>query len=134
MIEYDVVNYLENDDTLDTLLSVGASDTKIYPVQFPHGASLPFIIYNITSEGTLLENVKEITISFDCISDRYSTAKSIKDRLNKLLDLEDKIRNAITSTSYWFYWAKRNGGTQFKEPETNYFHNVALFDFKYAEI
>ena len=114
MIELDVIAYLKNDDTLDTLLSSSGSDSKIYPVQIPQGATEPYIIYTTPAIGSLEENLKEISMSFNCTSQSYSTAKTIRDRVDFLLDQQDRIQKLITSISYFIFWAKQVGGTIFK--------------------
>jgi len=134
MIEIDVVNYLKNDSDLYVSLGASGSNSKIYPVQAPFGATIPYIVYNMTGDGSLEEHYKEITLSFDCIDDDFYTAKSLRDRLIFLLDRQDQIQHLITSLSYWFYWCKLTGGTSFVEPDNEYFHRVAIFDFKYAEL
>ena len=134
MIELDVIAYLKNDATLNGLLGSSASDSKIYPIQAPHGAKIPYIIYNTPSDGSILENIEELSMSFDCISGDYIEAKDIKDRLVTLLDRENAIRNLISSLSYWIYWCKKVGGSSFKEPALNYFHRVAIFDFLWNEL
>jgi len=131
MIELDVISYLNSDATLDTLLSVGGSDTKIYPMQMPHGASTPFIIYKTATDGTFEENIKEMTMEFDCIADTYIAAKNIHDRVSILLDYQDAIRNYITSTNYFLYYAKKIGGSAFKDAELDLFHDMVICAFKY---
>jgi len=134
MIELDVIAYLKADATLNTLLGSTATDSKIYPLQCPQRTSVPYIVYNTPSDGGLMEYINELSMSFDCISDDYTEAKDIKDRIMTLLDREDSIRDLISSADYWFYWCKKTGGTSFKEPELNYFHRVAIFDFLWAEM
>lgn len=136
MIELDVFTYLKSDSTLDGLLNSNVSDSKIYPSQVAQKQaidSLPYIIYNISSEGTFEENLREMTITYNCVSDNYLTARNIKNRLITLLDQQDKIRNLINSGSYYFYWCKHTGGTVFKDPDIDAYHHIAIFQFKYAE-
>ena len=130
MIELDVISYLNSDATLDTLLGANG-DSKIYPNQMPQGASDPFIIYSTYIDGTLEENIKELTMEFDCIDDSFNTAKSIRDRVSVLFDYQDAIRSYITSASYYLYWAKKIGGNTFKEPNLDLFHHVIICAFKY---
>ena len=134
MIELDVIAYLKADATLDTLLGPTAIDSKIYPLQAPQRASVPYIVYNTPADGSIIENINELSMSFDCISDDYIEAKDIKDRLVTLLDRENAIRDLIPSANYWFYWCKKVGGSSFKEPELDYFHRVAIFDFLWNEL
>lgn len=134
MIELDIVSYLNSDATLDTLLGASGSDPKIYPIQMRQGASQPFIIYTTTQDGTLDENLKEMTMDFDCIDESYSTAKSIRDRVSVLLDLQDAFPDNVTSSSYYLYWSKKIGGNTFKDPILNFFHHVITIGFKYQII
>ncbi len=131
MIELDVVSYLNSDATLDTLLSVGGSDTKIYPVQQPHNMTAPFIVYTTSVDGTFEENIKELTMDIDCIDDSFVVAKGIRDRVSVLLDYQDAIRNYMTSASYFMYWCKKIGGNMFKDPKLNLYHFVLKIGFKY---
>ena len=134
MIELDVIAYLKADATLDGLLGSSAVDSKIYPIQVPQGTALPYIVYNTPNDGSIVENIEELSMSFDCISNNYIEAKNIKDRLVTLLDRENAIRDLISSLSYWIYWCKKVGGASFKEPNLNYFHRVATFDFLWNEL
>lgn len=134
MIELDIIDYLENDAILDGLLGATASISKIYPIQAPQRAEIPYIIYNTPNDGTIRENIEELSMSFDCISDNYIEAKNIKDRLVTLLDRENSVIDLISSEDYFIYWCKKVGGSSFKEPELNYFHRVAIFDFLWAEM
>lgn len=134
MIELDVIAYLNNDETLDTLLGSSASDPKIYPSQMRHGANTPFIIYTTSASGGLQENMNDITMSFNCIDDNYIVAKQIRDRIAALLDRQDQIQHLISSASYKIFWSKLVGGTTFKDPDLDNFHDVAVVDFQYIEL
>jgi len=134
MIDTYVLDYLNADSSLQTLLVASGSNTRIYPIQSPHNFYLdPLITYSVVSQGTLEENLKEISIQFNCIADTYLKAKQIKDRLLYLLDREDLIQSLIIGTPYIFYWCKHVGGSSFKDPDVDLFHNVLIFDFKYNE-
>jgi len=134
MIELDVISYLKNDDTLKSLLGATVSDSKIYPSQAPHGATDPYIIISTNAIGSSEENIKEISLAFNCIDDSISTSKSVRDRVLFLLDQQDSIQSLITSTSYRVLWAKNVGGSCFNDPELGFYHHVAIFDFKYIEL
>ncbi len=134
MIELDVIAYLNSDATLDSLLSATGADPKIYPNQRRQGSSQPYIVYTTTQDGTLDENLKEMTMEFDCIDESYNTAKSIRDRVSALLDLQDALPDSMTSASYYLYWAKKIGGNTFKDPALNFFHHVLTVAFKYQII
>lgn len=135
MIEFDIITYLTADSTLDTLLTTSSTDTKIYPIQAPIGAQdkLPYIIYSINQSGTFEENLLEESITFDCVSGTYLEAKNVKDRLIKLLDLQDQAQNNITSALYRIYWSKFTAGVSYVDSDNKLFHNIVTIDFKYNE-
>ncbi len=135
MIELDVISYLATDATLDTLLGATGSDSKIYPLQAPHKVTGNYIVYLVPSDGTFEENLEEKTISFNCTGETYLAAIQIRDRVKTLLDKQDKIRNLISSTDYYFYWCKMvPGGITFKDPDVDLHHAVGIFQFKYNNI
>jgi hypothetical protein len=134
MIEKIVIDYLEGDSTLTTLLGATASDTKIYPLQVQQGRSTPYIVYNTSSDGTPEENLLELTMDFRCVDENYNTSKNIRDRLSILLDQQDAIQRLIVSSDYYVYWAKKIGEKSFTEtvePNLNFIHRVVTVDFKY---
>ncbi len=131
MIDQEVVSYLNNDATLTALIGASGSDPKIYPVQVRQGASQPYIVYNVPSEGGLEENLKEISMSFDSVADDYITAENIRNRISALLDVQDQINKPISSTAYLYFTSVRVGGAEFKEPDLDLFHRASIFDFKY---
>lgn len=132
MIEFDVIDYLKADSDLDTLLGANGN-SKIYPLKVDQedSANTPYIIYTISSEGSLEENLQEITISFNCVSGTYPEARSIMSRLDDLLNHQDQIRKLISSSTHYIYWAKRVGGTTFIDTDIGYYHRVSVYDFKY---
>jgi hypothetical protein len=129
----DVLTYLKADTALDALLGASGSNSKIYPNQAPQQTALPYITYDIDGDGTFEENLSEVTVSFDCVSDEYLVVRALRDRLVTLLDKQDKIRDFVTSTGYYFYWCKNRNGEDLKEPKQDYFHKQLVFDFKYAK-
>jgi hypothetical protein len=133
MIEYDLVQYLNSDAILDALLGAVALNGKIYPNQAPQNTAMPYIVYNISNEGTLEENLREITFRFDIVDDNYIPVKLIRDRLSILLDRQDKIRDYLTSDSYYLYWAKHISGSDYKEADRDLFHKEVIVQFKYAQ-
>jgi len=136
MIEFDVITYLKADTTLDTLLSSSASDSKIYPAQAPLGAQdkIPYIVYTINQSGSYEENLKEESITFDCISNTYLQSKNIKDRLATLLDIQDSAYSAIDSDYYYIYWAKFTAGNSYVDGENNLYHNILVVNFKFNKV
>jgi hypothetical protein len=131
MIELDVVDYLNDDTQLDSLLSVGVSDSKIYPIQKPLSGTIPYIVYTVTDEGTIDENLLYMTISFECVDDSYDDLLEITDRMYELLDSQDSAQNLITSTNYYIYWDKVISGHETKDIEFNYFHKTLDIRFIY---
>ncbi len=133
MIEKDVIDYLKNDSILYGLLNASGSDNKMYPVQIPHGAVVPYILYNLISDGSRDENFLKSSISFNCISSNYVIAGNIKDSITRLLDKQDKIQKLMDSDNYRYLWSKKIGGTEFKDTVLKTFYKVAIIDFKYHE-
>lgn len=133
-MEQDVINYLTGDPTLRDLLEATLVNTKIYPRQAPQGAETPYVVYDIVSDGTTEENLLERSFSFNCVADTEEEARSIRDKIVDMLDYQDKIRRKIISTTYWFYWAKHTGGTNYKDPELDVYYHPVVVSFKYAKI
>lgn len=129
----DIISYLKADSTLDSLLGADANNSKIYPNQVPQGTQVPFIRYALSGDGTLEENLSEIVVTFDCISDNYLQVRNIRDRLVTLLDKQDKIREVISSSGYYLYWCKNTNGADEKEPVQSYYHRTVIFNIKYAK-
>lgn len=129
----DILAYLKADSTLDGLLGASASNSKIYPNQKPHSAVEPYIIYRLERDGTTEENLLEASLIIECVSTEYLTTKALRDQIVLLLDLQDKIRTAIPSTSHYFYWCKNVDGDDVKEPVQDYFHKTVVFNLKYAQ-
>lgn len=130
----DVISYLKSDATLDTLLGATGSDSKIYPNQAKDTATVPYIIYRLTGDGTLEENLLELTATFECVATTYISVRNIRDQLLVLLDRQDTIKNVVTSASYYIYWSKNVTGEDVKEPVQDHFHKLLTFNFKYAKI
>ncbi len=131
MIEHLIINYLKSDATLDTLLGVTGTDTKIYPAQMPHGTNIPFITHEVSKDGSSEENMRELSMTFDCIDDDYIIAGTIRDRVTKLLDRQDDIQGLIVDANYFVYWAKKVGGNDSKDSDLDLFSKKIVFDFKY---
>lgn len=129
----DIINYLDNNTELQSLLNATSIDSKIYPNQSVQRREYPYVIYTISSQGSLDENINESTVNFNCISNIFSEAEAISNKIKELLDVQDKIRNVLNdSDSNYYYWSKHNGGTDYKEKEQNIFHVVSIFEFKYG--
>ena len=131
MIELDVIAYLDADAQLTALLGASASDSKIYPIQKPLSSSIPYIVYNIASEGTNEENLLEMIISFECVDDVYKDLINISDRLYELLDIQDDAQNKIDSSDYYIYWCKVTSGRETKDTEIYNFHKTLDVSIKY---
>lgn len=133
--ETDIISALNGDASLDALLGANGS-TKIFPIYSPitkTGSSNPFITYSVTSNGTFDENWLIFTIEFDAVSDTYIESKNIKDRLQILMDVEDSIRDFVTSSVYYFYYMKLIGGNDFVDIDTRLFHTISSFQVRYAK-
>lgn len=142
MIENDVVAHLNGDTTLDTLLSVTASDTKIYPevaTQLQQ-KTRPFIVYGVEPIGKDFSDIiDEVRIEFKVIHDNYFAASTILERLKFLLSIKDEIRvglsppTSIPSSDYFIYSGIVSGGTEFQEPDTRRFVRVLWVNFTYKK-
>lgn len=124
MIEIDVVAYLDDDGVLTAELGATAADSKIYPIQKPHTAVVPYIVYNVINEGTTQENLLEMTISFECVDDKYLDLIEISDRIYELLDIQNYAQDIIPSTNYYIYYSKIVGGREIKDTELDLFHKT----------
>ena len=47
--------------------------------------------------------------------------------------IDDDIYDAISSSNYYFYWSKKVGGRSYKDPNTDMWVRVGVYDFIYAE-
>ena len=133
MIEHLIIDVLEADATLDTLLGSSSSDTKIYPDAAPQDTALPYIVYSV-GLGILDETLDEDKIDFDIYSDSRITVASIRDRIKALLDLQDGIQDSITDTVYKVYYSKLTGGNSVIDTENNYYMMQMSFNIKYKKI
>ena len=131
MIEHLIIAYLNSDIALDALLNVTGTDTKIYPAQMPHGTDTPFITYEVSSDGTTEENLREITMGFNIAADTYSTVNSIRNKLSDMLDRQDEIQGLIPDATYFIYWGKKVGGGDSKDSDLDQFNKRLTFNFKY---
>lgn len=131
MIELDVIAYLNDDASLTTLLGASGSDSKIYPIQKPINYTVPYIVYTISDEGTLDENLLYMTIEFDCAHSTYDSLLDISDRIYELLDVQDTIQSLMSSTDYFIYWSKIISGADSKDTDTDYYHKKLNVQIKY---
>lgn len=133
MIEFDVCTYLEADTTLISLLSITASDPKIYPLQAPQDSVYPYIVYNwgVGMEDELLD---EDRIQLIIKSDSYETVTNIRERLKAILDLQDTIQDTtLTSTDYFIYFSKLTNGDMIYDNEQNLYLINLFFNVKFKK-
>jgi hypothetical protein len=133
MVEIDFYYLLKDDTTLKTLLGSSASDSRIYPIQSPEGATTPFIVYKVIDNTTLDENILQAVIQFDCISDSYDTAKSIRDRVQELIDVHNDITYSIPYGYFDYKHATIDTSYNYKEPILDIFHYLASFAITYID-
>lgn len=134
MIEFDMVNYLESDATLDTLLGSSGSDTKIYPNIPKPQPILPYILYfggtgDMTDE-ILDEDRVQLTIRSDSLAEAYP----VRNRLKVLLNREDEIQSTIFntgSTDFIIYNSRYTGGDTLYNPETQEWEITMFFNIIY---
>lgn len=139
MIEFSLYTYLSTDSTLQTLLSGGASDKKIYPLEafqpVSDSPALPFLVYNVAGIGGVEELMREIRINIKVCADNFEDVKNISEQLLALLDLEDEIQGAWRPTDYYLYYCKQNGGGDLPAEfvSRNEYVRVLSFDMKYLK-
>ena len=85
-IQTELTTRLEADSTLSALI-----DSRIYPAKIPVDATFPLIMYQTDGidrtyafSGAL--DAKEADIRYDCIGDKYSTARSVAAAVISSLD------------------------------------------------
>jgi len=132
MIEQEVTTYMKNDSVLTGLLGATGADSKIYPLQIPQDVAEPYIIYNLISDGSLEENLLESSLSINVVDDSFKVAETIRNRVLKILDKQDKIRRLIDGDRYDILWAKNVGGADFKDPDMDIFYSARIYSFKYV--
>lgn len=130
MVEFDIYAYLIADATLDTLLSVTATDTKIYPLKSFQGATGPYITYS-NAVGGIDETLDIDRIELHIVSDNKATVNSIRDRIKTLLDLNDMIN--ISSDTYWIYYSKLVAGDSLIDEVTDDFIEIMIFEIEYKK-
>lgn len=134
MVVKDFYNLLKDDYELSSLIGATAADSKIYPIQMPYNTTLPCILYKLVDDSTLDENIYDAILQYDCISDKFDTCISIKDRLLELIDKNDDINDLIINGYFYYYWSKLTAFFSFKEPELDIFHNIMIFEIRYNDI
>jgi hypothetical protein len=132
-IEFDIYKYLKADATLDTLLDSTATKEKIFPIRSDQSIINPCIVYTLEGEGGTDEILDRATLILRIITDQndYKKACQIRDRLGVLLDKQDDIN--ITSSDYYIYWCKKNGGSEYDDPDTKELIKVINFDLKFQK-
>ncbi len=136
MIEFDVVRYLKADATLDTLLGVTGTDSKIYPLQAPSGTVIPFILYTPGVGDTESEVIYEDRLQLVPISTDVEEVTNIRNRLRALLDLQDLIQDTTLnsgSASYYIYWSKRTGGNIIMNEDRTRYHSINIYNIKFLD-
>lgn len=129
----DIYAYLKADTTLKALLGATSSDSKIYPQEARQGAKAPFIVYNLAGEGTPEEILEEFSVMTKIVTEgntSYFDTQSIEGALDDLLNLQDGLKNKITSINYIFRWAKKATGADEVDPVTGQYYRIIVYDFK----
>lgn len=129
-VEYDFRTYLLTDATLKTLIGWAADDPKIYPVQAPEEATLPYILYAGGVGDVTDETLKEDRIQITVVSDDLEEATDIRNRLNVLLDQDSGIQATTfysTSNDYYIYNCRLSGGGQILIDQVRSRYHIPLF-------
>ena len=134
MVELDFYDYLKADSILRGLLGVTVGESKIYPLQAPQTAEMPYIIYSVNDKGGLDETLLNCNLQFNCISDNYAESAEIKDRVNELLNIENRIIDAIRDGYMRYYFCKLSGSFNYKDPNLDVFYNIANYDITYLDV
>jgi hypothetical protein len=95
---------------------------------------MPAIVYKVLDDSTLQENIYEMIIQYDCISDLYDTSKNIRDRVQEILDVGNSISNDIPYGYYLYYNSTIENYFNYKEPNLDIFHNIISFKVQYNDI
>ena len=136
MIEYDLIDYLESDSTLMTLLGVSGDDKKIYPNKPPTEPTLPYILYFWGSGDETDELLDEDRIQLTIRAATKSAVETIRDRVKLLLDKQDEIQTTTFttgSTAYHIYYCKYTGGDSLWEPVTEVWNSILFFNVKFKK-
>ena len=136
MIEYDMINYLESDATLMTLLGVTGDDKKIYPDKPPTRSVIPYILYfwGVGDQGD--EILDEDRIQLTMRANTKQVATNIRDRLKVLLDKQDEIQDTTFhsgSTLYYIYYCRITGGSGFWDSVPEIYNIIMFFNVKYKK-
>ena len=133
MIENDIITILEADAILDGYLSVGASDTKFYPVLAPEDAVAPYIVFK-SNVGTLDEILDEdrLQLTINGGTDAGLT-QNIRDRIKTLLDTQDELQNNFTSATYYGYYSKLTASDTLFLKDTLEYIEILFFNIKFVK-
>jgi len=129
MIEFDLINYLKADSTLDSLLGSSSSNSKITPATPRLEPTAPYVTYLWGVGDQTDEHLDEDRIQLNVISDNMEEAKNIRNRIKVLLDKLDSIQETTFNTSssdYCIYYCRFDGGfALFDEDRQN--HQLTMF-------
>lgn len=133
MIETDLVTYLLTDTTLKTLLG-SAADPKIYPITAIPKVTIPYILYDWELETPIDELLEEDRVELNIVGKNYGNLIEIRNRLEDLLNLKDKIQStAFTSSRYRIFWSDFSDGRNNKQNETQKNNMVVFVNVKYIK-
>jgi len=134
-IEDAIYQYLKTDAALLALIGGNSSDPKIYPDGLARTAS-PSITYNIHGEGSNDEITDEIRLTFKITTPNYDydLSKSIRDRLNELLDFKQSQANLqIFSPDFYIYDSEKNGGHDTRDDVTREVIKIVEYDIRFLK-
>ncbi len=126
MILSDILNVLESDLELQSLLNGTTEDKKIYAFSTSKLNSIVYVYTDLISNKILGQSRFEITIN--TLKVDYSLNIQILDRVKQLLLTlaDENFNDDITEI-------QQNGGGILTNDETNTIHNKAIFTIKYKE-
>jgi len=127
----DLLAYLRADATLLALLNGDVNNTNIYDVTPLHTETSPYLLVSISSGGTAAEVLDERLIAIRIVAEteEIAAARTISDRLDALLDLQDDLN--MSSDNYYVYYGKKVGESDLVEQGRDQVQFLRLFLFKY---
>lgn len=131
MIEEDVYAYIAGDATMGGLIGTG-NDCRLYPDEAsPKNPTAPYIVARVQSDPgkTKSNQVNEIMLGFSIFATTALAARTIKRRLDVLLDKGAAI--SIPSSTCHIKSSWLSGGSSMFEQDTKLYHRAALYTLLY---
>lgn len=125
---YAILNKLNNDIELNSLLGSTLEDSKIYPLFTRNNDTCIVYTDSIVSGGDIRENRLELRI----ICDDYDKMIEIEKRINKLLDIKE-YEQGFRYKNISILKSSLVGGGTLENDSTHTIERVLLFQIKWKE-